>query len=366
MLIATALLHRSERSGSKPPKGETAGFLPLGDRDYGRGQARKFSKGFARPVYPYSVVSGGVANAAEVRSAVLSDPVVRAHYRRLDLGKLRPVILDKDKTAYVSYRKGDKVFWTARKIRLFKGEAFLTDGANTVRGRCGNLVSDSHRDNSSEGEPSEEVLNTPELPADAPPELQPLYAMVPWEAPAPEDTPPPVDPQLVDSPGADGEPASGQPPGQPPGGPLFLAFAPPGMFYGGVGISGGPPVIITPPLPPAVVAPPRSPAGPPSLVATNTRPAIAGSPTPDPGPDRPGAGLVPDPDPGPDKLSAGPGSGPDRPNPGPGPGPDPDPGPTPDPVPEPSTWVLAGAGTLVLLVLAHLNRRRSRSRTRQK
>jgi hypothetical protein len=393
LTIAALLLHAPGRSRSSAREDEGASFLPLGVQDYGLGHARKFSKGFDRLVYPYSVVSGGVANAAEVRRAVLQDPVVRAHYRRLDLGRLRPVILDQDKAAYVSYRKADKVFWTAKKIRLFKGEALLTDGSNTVRGRCGNLVSDSHMAMASAEEPPEEVLNTPDLPTGALALLQPSYAMDPSEVAAPEDTPLPDDIPLPVAPGPDPEPASGQ-----PAGPVTQTLVTPPMLYGGTGVplwinSAGTPGSSSPPTTPPGTAtttggggttppatqppalnPPRfgipslSPPGgisphpgpepplPPSVAPPRTFP---GSPSPIPpfftGPPTTGR-RIPDPTP-PEPTPPDPGAGP-------GPGPDPGPQPTPSDVPEPSSWLLAGAGMLGLLWLAHSNRRRGRSRSR--
>lgn len=68
-----------------------------------------------RLVYAYSVVPGGVADAADARRAVAADSVVSEHYRGLNLARLTKVSLTADTAAYVSYRKGDKVYWTAKR-----------------------------------------------------------------------------------------------------------------------------------------------------------------------------------------------------------------------------------------------------------
>lgn len=118
----------------------------------------------ARLVYAYSVVPGGVANAADVRRAVAADPVVSEHYRGLNLAGLKRISLTADTAAYVSYRKGDTVFWTAKKVRLARGEAVLSDGTNMVRARCGNRISDASMARTVPQEPPEAELDTPLLP----------------------------------------------------------------------------------------------------------------------------------------------------------------------------------------------------------
>ena len=43
----------------------------------------------------------------------------------------------------MSYRIGNQVFWTKRKVALRAGEAILTDGRSKIRARCGNCISDT-------------------------------------------------------------------------------------------------------------------------------------------------------------------------------------------------------------------------------
>src|SRR5258708_28355146 len=41
---------------------------------------------------------------------------------------------------YVAYRKGDKIYWTRKKIALHPGETLISDGKIVARTRCGNRV----------------------------------------------------------------------------------------------------------------------------------------------------------------------------------------------------------------------------------
>jgi hypothetical protein len=115
-----------------------------------------------RPVYPYSIIPGGVASAAELRTAVAHDPVVAAHYAGFDLANARVLQVQGARFVYVSYRRGDDVFWTSKKLRLAVGETLLTDGEHIARTRCGNQVSDEPRmPVSLAGDPEPQMLDTP-------------------------------------------------------------------------------------------------------------------------------------------------------------------------------------------------------------
>lgn len=97
----------------------------------------------ARPLLPYSVIPGGAADVAELNSAIAHDPLVAIHYAVFDLAKTHVVRLDRDRAVYVSYRLGDRVYWTRKKLMLFKGETVLTDGEHQARTRCGNRLSET-------------------------------------------------------------------------------------------------------------------------------------------------------------------------------------------------------------------------------
>lgn len=94
-----------------------------------------------RANFNYSVIPGGAYNAQELRRAVNVDPVVAQHYPDLDLSTMRAEVLKADRLAYVSYRLGDRVYWTSKKVRIRSGETILTNGQTEIRARCGNCIS---------------------------------------------------------------------------------------------------------------------------------------------------------------------------------------------------------------------------------
>lgn len=96
-----------------------------------------------RPVYPYSVVPGGVQDAKELKWVAEHDPIVAAHYAGFDYDHARIVRLTLARTAYVSYRIGNRVYWTRHRITLHKGEKLITDGKMTARARCANRVEEA-------------------------------------------------------------------------------------------------------------------------------------------------------------------------------------------------------------------------------
>jgi hypothetical protein len=96
-------------------------------------------------VYRYSVVPGGAFDRAELAHVVRTDKVVAAHYADFDVERARPVPVSAPRAVYVSYRKGDKIYWTSKKVTLQAGETLLTDGLNEMRARCANRISDLPR-----------------------------------------------------------------------------------------------------------------------------------------------------------------------------------------------------------------------------
>jgi hypothetical protein len=113
-----------------------------------------------RRVYPYSIVPGGVLNRQELKHAVVVDKVVAEHYAAFEAGKATVRTVDKPRGVYVSYRKGDKVFWTAKKLQLAQGETLLSDGRSEIRTRCGNRISDVPQLPVEAKGPSEEELDS--------------------------------------------------------------------------------------------------------------------------------------------------------------------------------------------------------------
>jgi MYXO-CTERM domain-containing protein len=95
-----------------------------------------------RRVYAYSIVPGGVLDRQELAHAVVVDKVVAEHYAAFETARATVKTVGKPRGVYVSYRKGDKVYWTAKKLQLAQGETVLSDGKNEIRTRCGNRISD--------------------------------------------------------------------------------------------------------------------------------------------------------------------------------------------------------------------------------
>ena len=96
---------------------------------------------------------------------LLKDGVVAAHFSDFRVARSRLVDLKGDKEAYVSYRIGDKVYWTKKRVRLAKGEKLITDGINYARSRCGNRISEVSQAPTSAEEPTHALLDMP-IPTD--------------------------------------------------------------------------------------------------------------------------------------------------------------------------------------------------------
>jgi hypothetical protein len=113
-----------------------------------------------RRVYPYSIVPGGLADRKELAHAIVMDKVVAVHYAAFEADKATVETVRKPRAVYVSYRKGDKVYWTAKKLQLAEGETLLSDGRSEIRGRCGNRISDVPQLPVEARGPSEEELDS--------------------------------------------------------------------------------------------------------------------------------------------------------------------------------------------------------------
>ena len=94
-----------------------------------------------RPVYRHSVVPGGVRSVQELEYVIERDRVVAAHYQGINPLLMRNEHLHQPLLAHVSYRIGDKVYWTKKPVQLPKNEPVMTDGTRMIRERCGNLIS---------------------------------------------------------------------------------------------------------------------------------------------------------------------------------------------------------------------------------
>lgn len=208
-----------------------------------------------RPIYRYSVVNGGAYTAGELAQAIDRDPTVADHYRSIDIGHVRAETVASDQFAYMSYRRGDQIFWTKHRVRLRQGETILTDGTTQVRSRCGNCISLEPMQPTAEDEPDavefEALTNDPVI---VPPEplsaqtvtLPPGVLLPPPFGDAPFD---PIGPMAI-GPIAENIEDSGTDEPRGPGEPVDLGT--PGGFFP------GPPF----PVPPSVPSSPDNPSGP--------------------------------------------------------------------------------------------------------
>jgi len=94
----------------------------------------------SRPAYLYSVIPGGIANAEELRQAMGHDPIVAREFEGFDFQRAHMVQVSETQSMHVAYRKGDKVYWTRKKVKLRPGETLISDGKIVARTRCGNRI----------------------------------------------------------------------------------------------------------------------------------------------------------------------------------------------------------------------------------
>jgi hypothetical protein len=123
---------------------------------------RRFNSAFLRrATYPYSVVPGGIHSSEGLREAVSRDHVVGLHYSHFNLARIRLARLKTAQSAYLSYRIGNKIYWTSRKLKLAKDEEVITDGVYYARARCGNRISSTPKAPTSVLEPPPERFESP-------------------------------------------------------------------------------------------------------------------------------------------------------------------------------------------------------------
>jgi hypothetical protein len=198
------------------------------------------STGARRPVFPYSVIPGGVRDAKELGSATANDPVVAEHYAGFHIARAHTLRLERPTMMYVSYRLNNRVYWTRNRMTIPAGETLISDGENYARVRCGNRLAPIATLPVSLSEPSAEKLETPAfvppLLADLAPRegfaVDPLIPGMPGFGPVPSS-----------GPVASGNPPVGVPPvGVPPVG--FPPILPPGVTP--PGSENPPPPVSTP------------------------------------------------------------------------------------------------------------------------
>jgi len=125
------------------------------------GRSESINRWPSRRAYPYSVIPGGVRDIQELRETMARDYVVRRHYARFNLNRAKMVRAGEGRLVYMSYRRGESILWTRKKVHLHPDELLLTDGVITARARCGNQVSEQTQAEVAEEEPSEDILDQP-------------------------------------------------------------------------------------------------------------------------------------------------------------------------------------------------------------
>lgn len=120
------------------------------------------------PVYRHSVIPGGVRKSSHLASALAHDRFASVHYADFDVASAYIVHVKAPRAVHVSYRLGDEIFWTKKKVLLSSGETLLTDGKSFVRTRCGNRIADTPQPKVSDKEPPPEELDTLIEPPRAP------------------------------------------------------------------------------------------------------------------------------------------------------------------------------------------------------
>ena len=145
-LLFTGCTRSSTLSNSKPSAGHAASDASLNsdDRSWGssaHAQTTSMKPRVSHPVYPFSLVSGGVYSASDLARALATSNSLRAHYANFDFKHVRLIRIQNNTPAFVSYRKDGKIFWTKHKLTLHAGELVLADGHYLVRARCANQIS---------------------------------------------------------------------------------------------------------------------------------------------------------------------------------------------------------------------------------
>jgi hypothetical protein len=95
----------------------------------------------SRPIYPFSLVAGGVYTANDLARAMKVSDGLRLHYANFDFSHVRLIRMQGNTQAYVSYKHKGRIFWSKHPVTLEAGELVLADGHYLVRARCANQIS---------------------------------------------------------------------------------------------------------------------------------------------------------------------------------------------------------------------------------
>ena len=143
---------------------------------------------YERVVYPYSIIPGGIRSRADLVTSITNDPVVAEHYANFDLSQAKFIRSDEPQIVHVAYRLRNKVYWTAKTVKIPPGETLISDGKSVARTRCGNKVAALPQGPISPEEPLLETFDIPLIANVQPPNLD-VSSMTDIEAR-------PVEPQI--------------------------------------------------------------------------------------------------------------------------------------------------------------------------
>jgi hypothetical protein len=110
----------------------------------GAGESLYITSRPVRPAYSYSVIPGGVGSAEEFRQISDHDPVVAQQFQGFDYANAHLVTVSEKQLIYVAFRKGDKVYWTRKKVALHPGETLIAHPVRQSRGGGSAWSSGSH------------------------------------------------------------------------------------------------------------------------------------------------------------------------------------------------------------------------------
>jgi hypothetical protein len=194
-----------------------------------------------RPIFPYSIVPGGVRDAHELQKAAAGDSVVARHYADFRIIQAHTIRLNRPLEMYVSYRRNNQVYWTKNRMLIPAGETLISDGENLARVRCANRLSPIAAKPVAASEPTTEELSAPIF-------VPPLLAqLLPGEGseffPSGTGGPIPAGPLAAKDPGGVSN---------SPGSPVL-----PPLFGPGVPPPGVPPLVPHTPVPPPPVSAPE-------------------------------------------------------------------------------------------------------------
>ena len=71
--------------------------------------------------YRHSVIPGGVRHALELTAALARDRYAKVHYANFDAANAYIVHVKAPRFVHVSYRMGDEIYWTKKKLQLKTG-----------------------------------------------------------------------------------------------------------------------------------------------------------------------------------------------------------------------------------------------------